>query len=133
MRAVTLLFACLVFIPAFGGEFLECKDSDPSADWDDILIKLYTGDEEISPSIRVEPVTQKARFTTVGDQRRWDWPLHYIEEGKPGYSVVLAANGQAEYYDFTRVGENESAGPHRRFECRPIQDRKPSGPLREHQ
>ena len=131
MRALLLLLGCAISSQAVGGEFFECKDSDPMAEWNHILVTLYTGDDETSPFVRVAPVTHRAIYKVVGSDRRWDFPSHYFEEDKPGYSVVIALDGKAEYFDFTRAQEGESVPAHKRFECRLVPGRTPPGPAKQ--
>lgn len=128
MRVLLFTFFCWFSGPTFGGEFFECKDLDPNVDWTEIVVSLYTGDDDISPSVRVPPVTIRAIHTIVGTVKRWDYPSHAIEEGLPGFAILVAPSGKAEFYDFSRDAEGSNTSPHRLFDCRLVPDYRPSGP-----
>lgn len=75
------------------------------------LIRVRSGDKDVSGKVSVAGVTHLTQFQVAGLNRRWDWGE--LQQ----YAFVIEPDGTGAYYNFSFFGLLGDAKPSQIFEC----------------
>ena len=110
------LFALLLLAGAANAETFKCQSGSYWSENGKIIISAVTGEETGYGSITVAGKTYKAMYELKGFNRVWSFDMQADFSYNYGFTITL--DGNAYYYDFSRVDAGGSVDASQFFVCK---------------